>query len=218
MKITKYPQSCVLINHKNKNILIDPGSFVYQQTSFKPEDWVKIDILLFTHEHFDHLDIDALKIILKNNTPVILTNSSVHFILKSNGIDSKILLPDEEIVIEEILIKGVKSKHGPLPDGRPAPDVIGFLIDTKAYHPGDSVYLNQKPYADVVFVPICGTVVMNPVEAAKFVDEIKCKIAIPIHYSNPKYPTSTKEFENEMKKYSEISCCVLKDQETMEVD
>jgi L-ascorbate metabolism protein UlaG (beta-lactamase superfamily) len=217
MKITKYPQSCILFEYKNKRILIDPGKFVYEQADMKPEDWKNIDILLLTHEHGDHAMPEAIKIIVENNNPIILTNKPVHDILEKEGIDSEILEPGQRKAIGNIRITGIKSKHGPLPSGDTAPDVIGFLIDDKLYHPGDTVYLKEKPYADVVCVPVCGTVVMDPGQAARFVSEIKPKLAIPIHYSNPTYPTATKGFEDEMSG-SGIKIKVLKDKKSIEVE
>ncbi len=35
MKITKYPQSCVMIEVNNKKILIDAGSLKYQEKIFR---------------------------------------------------------------------------------------------------------------------------------------------------------------------------------------
>ncbi len=216
MEITKYPQSCVLIKYKDKQILIDPGTYVYEQTDIKPEDWKNIDILLLTHEHSDHVVPEAIKVIVENNNPIILTNKSVHDILKEKEINSEILEPGQEKVIDNIKIKGVKSEHGKLPSGNPAPDVIGFLIEDKVYHPGDTIYLEEKPYADVVFVPIGGTVVMDGKEAVRFVKEINPKLVIPIHYSSPKYPTTTDEFEKEMQD-SGINFKILKDGENIEL-
>ncbi len=217
MKITKYPQSCILFEYKNKRILIDPGKFVYSQTDIKPEDWKNIDILLLTHEHSDHAMPEAIKVIVENNNPVILTNKVVHDILQEQEINSEILEPGQEKVIDDIKITGVKSKHGDMtPFGKPTPDVIGFLIDDKLYHPGDSLYLDEKPYADIVCVPIGGTVVMDGKEAAKFVNEIKPKLAIPIHYSNPIYPTTTDEFEKAMSD-SDVKIKVLENKESIEV-
>ncbi len=219
MKITKYPQSCILINdYKGKNILIDPGKFVYEQTDMKPEDFTNIDIVLLTHEHGDHTEPETLKIIVRNNHPIILTNQPVHDILKEKDIDSEILEPGQERIIDDIKITGVRSQHGDTTKfGFPTPDVIGFLLGDKLYHPGDTIYLEEKPYADVVLVPICGTVVMDGKEAAKFVKEIKPKLAIPIHYSNDKFPTTTDEFEKEMSD-SDIKFKVLKDKESIEVE
>ncbi|MFH1053049.1 MAG: MBL fold metallo-hydrolase [Candidatus Woesearchaeota archaeon] len=216
MKITKYPQSCVLIEYKDKRILVDPGSYVYEQTDMKPEDFKDIDIVLLTHEHSDHTQPETLKIIVENNNPIIITNKPVHNILDKEGIKSEIIESGQEKDIDGIKIKGIAQKHGPLPSGNPEPDVIGFLIDDKIYHPGDTLYMEEKPYADVVFVPICGSVVMDGVEAAKFVKEIKPKLAIPIHYSSPKYPTTTDEFENQMSD-SGIKIKILENKGTIEV-
>lgn len=195
MKITKYPQSAILIeDYKSKRILIDPGSFCYND-DFKPEDWGKIDILLFTHVHGDHFMPEVAEA-LKEINPNILIASNIEVCdeLSKLNIECEILAPEQEIDADGIKIKGVKSIHGDLPNGKPKPDVIGFLIDDKFYHPGDTIYLEEKPYADVVFVPICGVVVMNVAEAAKFVSEIDPKIAIPIHYDNPNYPVNVEDF------------------------
>lgn len=195
MKITKYPQSAILIeDYKNKRILIDPGSYCYND-NFKPESWGKIDILLFTHIHDDHFMpevAEALKQI--NSNIVIASNIEVSAELAKNNIQCRTLKPSETLNVDDVKITGIKSIHGDLPNGKPKPDVIGFLIDEMFYHPGDTIYLEEKPHAEIVFVPICGVVVMNVAEAAKFVSEINPKIAIPIHFDNPNYPVSVNDF------------------------
>ena len=47
MKITKYPQSCLLIETKGKKILIDPGALKYKEEYF--EVWNSVDIILITN-------------------------------------------------------------------------------------------------------------------------------------------------------------------------
>lgn len=214
MKITKYPQSAVLIeDYKNKRILVDPGEYCYDE-NFTANDWDKIDILLLTHIHSDHCLPEAIKVIKQNNPDlVILSNTEVKDKLKSEAdIDSEVIKPGEEKQINNIKITGVKSIHGDLPSGNPKPDVIGFLIDNKLYHPGDTIYLKEKPRAEIVFVPICGTVVMNPKEAAKFVKEINPKLTIPVHYDSPNYPVDTNDFVKEMEGYN---VKVLKNRESI---
>ena len=41
---------------------------------------------------------------------------------------------------------------------------------------------NVQVECDVAFVPVGGTYTMDAVEAAKFVNEIQPRIAVPIHY------------------------------------
>ena len=216
MRVTKYPQSAILIEkYKGKRILIDPGSYCYGE-NFTPNDWGKIDILLITHTHSDHCIPEAIKIIKQNNPDlVILSNFEVKGKLVLENIHCKILEPDEIRQVGDIRIKGIKSIHGELPSGKPEPDVIGFLIDNKLYHPGDTIYLEQKQKAEVIFVPICGTVVMNFQEAAKFSKEINPKLTIPIHYDNPDYPVDVNDFIKEMNGYD---IKALKNGESIEID
>lgn len=199
MKITKYPQSAILIEgYKNKRILIDPGSYCYNE-SFTANDWGRIDILLITHIHPDHCLPEAIGIIKQNNPGlIILSNSEVKESLLSENINCEILGPDEVRQIDNLEIKGIKQTHGELPSGNPKPDVIGFLIDDKIYHPGDTIYLKEKPKAEIVFAPICGKVVMDPKQAAQFSKEINPKLTIPIHYDSPNYPVDVNEFVKEI--------------------
>jgi L-ascorbate metabolism protein UlaG (beta-lactamase superfamily) len=215
MKITKYPQSAILVEYKHKRILIDPGSYCYNE-NFAAKDWGKIDILLLTHTHEDHCLPEAIKIIKQNNPNLnILSNSEVKEKLASENITCEILKPSETKQIDNIKITGIKQIHGELPSGKPKPTVIGFLIDDKIYHPGDTIYMKDKPKAEIVFVPICGTVVMNPKEAAKFSKEINPELTIPIHYDSPNYPINVNEFVKEMSGYK---VRVLKNGESIEVD
>lgn len=214
MKITKYPQSAILLEYKGQRILIDPGSYCYNE-KFTASDWGKIDILLLTHEHSDHCLPEAIKVIADNNPEIIiLSNYSVQQVLSESGIGSDILKVGEIRTIKDIEIKGVQSIHGDLPNGKPKPEVLGFLIDNVIYHPGDTIYLSQKPKTKVLFVPICGVVVMNPKEAAKFSKETEAEIAIPIHYDNPGYPVDVNDFKNELGENAKI----LKNGESLELD
>jgi len=157
--------------------------------------------------------LEVAKILCEINPDIlIITNSEVKLELDKENIASKILQPNETVEINDIKIQGVKSTHGDLPNGKPKPDVIGFLIDNKFYHPGDTIFLEEKPYAEIVFVPICGVVVMNISEAAQFVEEIGPKIAIPIHYDNPNYPVDVNDFGREV----EIAK-ILKNGESLEL-
>ena len=198
MKITKYPQSAILLDYKDKKILIDPGKYCYRN-NFSANDWGKIDILLITHEHADHCLPEAIKVIKENNPElVILSNKSVQSILLKERIKSDALELDDTKNVNGIEITGIKSVHGDMPNGKHKPEVTGFLIDNKVYHPGDTVYMKDKPSAEIVFVPISGVVVMNPEEAAQFATEVRAKIAVPIHYDNPDYPVQVLDFQRAM--------------------
>ncbi len=64
MKITKYPQSCLLIETNNKKILVDPGVLKYKEEYF--DIWNSADIILVTHKHGDHINSDVIAKLNKN--------------------------------------------------------------------------------------------------------------------------------------------------------
>jgi L-ascorbate 6-phosphate lactonase len=102
---------------------------------------VNADLLICTHEHLDHLDIDAL--------PVVAKNSRVRFAgpmecvkeFKKMGIPEErcILLEEgKEIQLDGIRMTVVFADHGEL-----APDAVGVVIEmdnVKVYHTGDTAY------------------------------------------------------------------------------
>ncbi len=221
MKITKHSQSCFLIETQNKKILIDPGTFVFQKENIDPNSFQNIDIILFTHIHPDHFDQENCDIIIKNNLPIILSTNEVAEKLKQKYTDLNISSAEKSYdqKFDEIQIKSFLSTHGPLPNGNPAPNVVGFSIDDNEnifYHPGDTLFLDKTTGANIIAVPFSGTVTMNIDEAKTQIQEIKPKLIIPMHYDSPNYPTPPEEFAQAMNG-TDIEVKILKDGESIEV-
>lgn len=59
MKITKFPQSCLLIESEGKKILVDPGNLKYKDEYF--DIWNSVDVILITHKHPDHCNVEVLE-------------------------------------------------------------------------------------------------------------------------------------------------------------
>jgi len=221
MKLTKHGQSCFLIEANSQKILVDPGSFMFHEEGIKIHDLPKIDIIAVSHEHFDHFDVEKIGEIIERDNPQIVGAIPVVQQLneKYPSTQVKPLLDGQEFDFGDIKIKGFHSKHGPLPTGKPAPEVMGIVIedgDTSFYTPGDSLYLNRQTKADVIAVPICGRVVMNIETAKKELLEMKPKVAIPIHYDNPVFPVRVEDFASIMKG-TNIKIAVLKWGEGIEI-
>lgn len=225
MKITKYPQSCVLIETKGKRILIDPGKFVYEQTDIKPEDFKDINILLLTHRHSDHCLPEAIKIIKENNpNMVILGNSEVKDVLNKEEIEIETVKVGDIKEFDNIKIEVVKAVHGywiTMKEKGLPEENNGFIIDNgklRVYHCSDTLCFRNEIKADVVLVPIYGNaVVMEPAVAVAFCQEINPKLVIPIHYDGPTHPQGTKKFEEEIKK-TNLNYKILKNKESIELE
>jgi len=225
MEITKYPQSCILIESNNKRILIDPGKYVYEKTDIVPEEWSEIDFLLLTHRHKDHCLPEAITKIKENNPSVIiLGNSEIRDVLKKESVDIEIVKELDTKEFDDIKIEVIKAVHGVSPavgspEGVPKEN-NGFIVDDgklRAYHCGDTIAFYGDIKADIVFVPICGHgVVMEPDIAVDFCKLIKPKLVIPIHYDSSIHPQGTEKFEEEIKK-TDLNYKILKDGESIEV-
>jgi len=223
MKITKYPQSCFLIEAEGKKILIDLGNLVFELHDIKLEDFREIDIVLLTHKHDDHCYPEALKTIVENNTPLILTNPEVQEIIKNNGIESELIAIDEERAFGNVKIRAVPALHGynvNMKDKGYPKDNNGFLITdtiTSVYHCSDTICFENKTKADVVLVPICGhAVVMEPDVALEFCSAINPKLIVPMHYHSDKHPLGTEKFE-ELAQKASVDYKVLKEGEEIEL-
>lgn len=221
MKITKYAQSCFLLNSQGTNILIDPSKYNEKSVA---ENLKNINIILITHRHSDHCDMPSIKTIIENNQNVkIYSNSEVFSKLKDGGIDCNEVHTGDEIKEDGIKIKVVKAVHGYTPSiekSLPIKESNGYIIDDgkiKVYHCGDTVAFENDSEADVILVPICGHgVVMEPLVAIQFCQIINPKLIIPMHYDSEKHPLGTDKFEEEIKK-TDLKYKILKQGESIEI-
>ncbi len=203
MKITRFAQSCLLVEINGKKILVDPGDIQYQELYLQKE-WSDIDILLVTHKHGDHCYIDAIKKITTNSKTEFYTSQEVANTYPE--ISPKIVKEGDVLNLDKIKIEIVKAVHGWTPLLRGEKEVnenIAFIIDdgvNRIYQTSDTICFDNNYKCDVVFLPVVNHgIVMGPFEAALFAKATEAKLVIPIHYDNPKFPADfeliKKEFE-----------------------
>ncbi len=178
MIIKKFLHSCLLVESEGKRLLIDPGDFCFIENKIKPEDLGPVDILLLTHEHSDHFFPEAIKKIIKVRQPRIITHQGLHDLLKQQGIESTVIKAGESMKIGEFSIEALRAPHGPLL--YPAPENLGFIINRKIFHPGDSLEFSLKQPIAVFALPVEGPW-LTLKEAVELAVRIKSKTVIPIH-------------------------------------
>ena len=152
------------------------------------------DIILISHNHFDHLSMDDLKKISSSNTVIIAAKECMEQLVKIPSKEKIYLNPGQEKTINNIKIKALPAynidKINPdtnKPFHPKEDNKVGYVInidETLVYHTGDSDLIptmtDVKP--DVLLIPVSGTYVMTAKEAANAIEKIKPKIAIPMHY------------------------------------
>jgi L-ascorbate metabolism protein UlaG (beta-lactamase superfamily) len=222
MKITKHGQSCLVVSVGYKNVLIDPGTYVFKEEGMKLEDFQDVELVLFTHEHFDHFDLENVKKVIELNKPKVIAVKVIRDILVRENLGIQITEAQVGKVykFEDYKVEAYKSTHGPLPTGAAPPEVIGYKVtdsdNDSIYSPGDTIKLADTG-ATVVTVPICGEVVLNIKEAKSELLRVGAKIAIPIHYDNPRFPVDVNDFAPTMAD-TDIDVKILKWGESIEIN
>ena len=177
MKITKFGQSCLLIEESGVRIIMDPGSFSTAQN-----DLTDIDLVLITHEHQDHLDINSLKKIIANNPDVeILTNTSVQALLEKEGIKSEVVAHGAIVTKKGLTIEGIGEKHAILINSMPQSENVGFLIAERLFYPGDALTLPGKDI-EILALPAAAPWAKLS-EIVDYAVAVHPKVAFPVHDS-----------------------------------
>ena len=177
----------------------------------------KVDLILVTHGHGDHLG-DAIPLAKKNNAPVwgpagmdqvlvtlgVLPPNLAPRMSKGGTIEPfpgvKITMVHAEHSSEMILKDPATGKDTSYPAGEPAGFIIQLENGFKIYHMGDTglfgdmKFIGEYYKPDLLLVPIGGHFVMDPKDAAYATTQwIKPKMAMPMHYGTNPFLKGTPE-------------------------
>jgi len=209
MKVTKYPQSCLLIEHNDKRLLIDPGSLVPQR--YKADDILPIDGILITHEHVDHADPEFIKTLVNGQSMPIVGNQSTANTL--GELITLIMKDGDALDIAGFSVRAFELPHCKLVNGSSGPQNTGFIIDKTFFHPGDGVEVSNLN-VDTAAVPIAGPDI-SPHDVYQFIKNLGCRTVIPIHYDY--FPVDPHFIATIMDGNSSLKVIVLENGESAEV-
>ena len=165
------------------------GVVVYTDPFELNESRNDADIILITHNHFDHYSVQDIEKVIKDNTIVVVpekVNAEEVLKMRKNVTILKVL-PSDLYNVKDIKFETVPAYNVNKQFHRKEEGWVGYIIEfnqIKFYVAGDTDITeeNRKVKCDVAFVPVGGKYTMNCEEAAQLVNEIKPKIAVPIHY------------------------------------
>jgi L-ascorbate metabolism protein UlaG (beta-lactamase superfamily) len=241
LDVTFINHSTTLIRINDLCILTDPiwsnwlglpifGVRRLKEPGIRLEELPKIDVVLLSHNHFDHMDIPTLRVLRDKFNPVFIAGLGNKEFLNAKGIERVEELDWwEKLFFDEVIINFVPAQHW---SGRMPWDIDttlwgGFVIETKGgniYFMGDGAYnenhfneiKNEFSSFKVSLLPISPSDPifkiqhMNPDDAVRAHKVLNSKLSIGIHTGTFKlgYEQNIKDLKEALKtnnvKYEEF--------------
>ena len=159
-----------------KTIYIDP---------YEIAEGKKADIILITHEHFDHCSPDDVAKIQQSETVIVTEKDSAK---KLSG-NVKVVSPGDSLTVDGVKIEAVPAYNVDKDFHPKANGWLGFIVEiegVRIYHAGDTDFIPEMRdfKTDIALLPVSGTYVMTADEAVAAALAIEPRIVIPMHYGS----------------------------------
>jgi len=169
------------------------GSKVIYTDPFKVSKHDEADLVVLSHEHFDHLSMEDLCKVIFPGTTIVASPLCRDGLKTVRVKETRFLTPGEKFTTGKVEIEAVpaynlnkfrepgKAFH---PKGE---NRLGFVITldgTRVYFAGDTDFIPEMKdiKCDVALLPVSGTYVMTVEEAVQAVGALHPRVVVPMHY------------------------------------
>ena len=183
--ITAIKHASLRIQYDGLEIQVDPVAEFAPSTDYSK--FPKADVILVTHEHFDHFDRDTIATLRKDGTQIV-ANPAVQKMLGcgtalANG---ESLALAQGIALDAVPAYNTTPGHTQFhPKGRDNGYVL-TIDGLRIYIAGDTENIPEMAKLkdiDIAFLPCNQPYTMTPEQVAKAARTIKPKVLFPYHYS-----------------------------------
>jgi len=185
VKATFHGHACFLLEGDGKRVVIDPFLTGNPAAVIGPDALPKLDAILLSHGHGDHLG-DAIALAKRDKATIVATAELAGF-CGDKGAPAHGMNIGGAHQFPFGRVKLVPAFHGGSVAGEHAAGVLLDLGGKTAYHAGDTGLSLEMQLlegrVDLMLVPIGDNYTMGVEDAVRAVDFVKPKIVIPMHYN-----------------------------------
>lgn len=195
MQIVFHGHSCIQISTDEGSLIIDPFLTHNPVAKVKPED-IKVDYVLLTHGHDDHI-LDAAQIAKQNNAKIVSIVELAKY-MSWKGAETVGMNLGGTYKTEFFSAKMIQAFHSSsftegenqqiVYTGEPGGFIIsigGLTIlhsgDTALF--GDMKMIGDRHPIDIAFLPIGDHFTMGPEDALQAAEWFGARLTVPVHYN-----------------------------------
>ncbi len=185
LKITFIGHASLLFEFAGKTVYVDPVSNLADYSDFP-----KADLILITHEHYDHLDPKAIALLRTDNTDIVLTESSAGKVEGGASVKNGQTVVKKGLRIEAVPAYNVVHMRSPGQPFHPKGRGNGYILtfgDKRVYVAGDTEdipEMKEIKSIDIAFLPMNLPYTMSPEMVARAAKVIRPAILYPYHYGD----------------------------------
>ena len=175
----------------HSSIRFSKGNTIYFDPFKIETNYNDADVIFITHDHYDHYSEEDIGKIVKEDTVIVIPEDLRTKVLKKGWKEENIItvIPNKSYTVKNIEFQTVPAYNINKQFHPKENNWVGYLVNMEGityYISGDTDITkeNKKVKCDVAFVPVGGTYTMDYKEAAKLINEIKPKVAVPTHYGS----------------------------------
>ena len=198
LEITFIGHATLIFSLNGKVIHVDPWT--------KLADYSKLpqaDLILITHEHYDHLDAKAVSAVIKDGTVVVATETVAKQIPIATTMKNGEVKEVQGVQIEAVPAYNLMHMRSPGMPFHPKGADNGYIVTLggkRIYIAGDSENTPEMKALkgiDIAFLPMNLPYTMSPAMVADAAKAFRPKILYPYHYGDTDTAKLVKLLKNE---------------------
>jgi len=179
MRITHLGHACLLVEAGGQRILVDPGVFTPDIA-----DLTGVDVILVTHQHADHADLQRLPALLEINPQARLyAEPQAAAVMEEAGIGAEHAVAGTALTFGRVQVTPVGEMHALINEALPRVGNMGLVLraagEPSLFHPGDA-YDGEPGQIDILALPLNAPWTASR-DTIAFARRISPRFCVPIH-------------------------------------